>query len=327
MSNEKTVKLSDICHSKRIIAYVLLCVRVASKDSKGDSGMGQMLDGKALAIELRESIRGRVVEYRRKTGTCPVLAVIFVGEDPASYIYVRNKKNACVKAGIGHRIIRLSKSFSTHDVLWHIRKLNEDADVNGILVQLPLPAHIDPSVIIEAIDPAKDVDGLHPYNVGRLMNGVPNLVPCTPLGCIKLLERAHIDLEGKHVVVLGRSAIVGKPFAILALQNNATVTLAHSKTRNVQDLARQADVLVSAIGQAGLVRGDWIKEGATVLDVGITRHASLGKVMGDIAFDEVLPRALWVTPVPGGVGPMTIACLLENTLRAACIQNSVTLTE
>jgi methylenetetrahydrofolate dehydrogenase (NADP+)/methenyltetrahydrofolate cyclohydrolase len=231
-------------------------------------------------------------------------------------VYVRNTAKACDEAGMRGAVHRLPATVTQRELLARVGELGARDDVDGILVQLPLPRHIDESAVLEAIDPARDVDGFHPYNAGALLAGRPTLVPCTPLGCMRMLEHAGVSLDGARAVVIGRSNIVGKPMALLLLAKNATVTIAHSRTRDLAARCAEADVLVAAVGRAGLVRGDWVKPGAAVIDVGINRTAE-GKLTGDVNFEEARERASWITPVPGGVGPMTIACLLENTLRAA----------
>jgi len=272
----------------------------------------RILDGKALAAELRAKILAETAGL----GYRPGLAVVLVGDNAASAVYVRNKDAAARQAGLDARTIKLPAETSQAALLEVIAGLNADPDVDGILVQLPLPAHIEPRPVIEAIDPAKDVDGFHPLNVGRLADGLAVLAPCTPRGVLKLLEHAGVALSGARALVLGRSAIVGKPVASLLLAGNATVTIAHSRTRDVAEECRRADIVVAAIGRPEFVRGDWIKPGATVIDVGINRLAD-GRLVGDVATEECFGHAAAITPVPGGVGPMTIACLLENTLLAA----------
>jgi methylenetetrahydrofolate dehydrogenase (NADP+)/methenyltetrahydrofolate cyclohydrolase len=275
----------------------------------------RILDGRALAATLRDTIAARaaILPYR------PGLSVVLVGENPASAVYVRTKERQAAQAGLAAETIRLPADCGQAALLAVIVRLNADPAVDGILVQLPLPADIDPRAVIEAIDPAKDVDGFHPLNVGRLADGLDSLVPCTPLGVMRLLEHAGIGLVGARAVVLGRSALVGRPVAQLLTRADATVTLAHSRTRDLADECRRADVLVAAVGRAGMVRGDWIKPGATVIDVGINRGAD-GALVGDCAYAECLQRAGAITPVPGGVGPMTVACLLDNTLKAAALR-------
>lgn len=272
----------------------------------------RIIDGKAVAAALRAEIAARTAALPY----CPGLAVVLVGDDPASAVYVRNKDRAANAAGIAAQTIRLPATVAESDLLRVIARLNADDAVDGILVQLPLPPQIRARAVIEAIDPAKDVDGFHPLNIGRLHEGVPTLVPCTPLGIMKLLAAAGVALRGVRAVVLGRSAIVGKPTAALLTAADATVTIAHSRTRDLSAECRRAEVLVAAVGRAEMVRGDWIELGAVVIDVGINRLPD-GRLVGDVAFDEAVSVAGAITPVPGGVGPMTIACLLENTLRAA----------
>ena len=281
------------------------------------------IDGKAIAKKLRESIARHVDILVTDHKVLPGLAVVLVGEDPASMIYVNNKKKSAAKAGIRSFEYNLSKDTSQDELLELIQKLNEEKEVHGILVQLPLPKHIDADAILITIDPAKDVDGLHIENIGRLMAGMPGLVPCTPLGCIALIKSVEHNLTGLHAVVIGRSNLVGKPVAQLLLRENCTVTMAHSRTSNLPHICRQADILVSAVGKAKLVKGNWIKPGAIVIDVGINRTES-GKIVGDVDFDEASKVAGYITPVPGGAGPMTIACLLGNTVIAACRQNELT---
>ena len=278
--------------------------------------MGEILDGKALAEQLRTTVATQVVRFRERAGRVPGLEVVLVGDDPASQVYVRNKAKACEAAGMRGVLHRLAVTTSQSELLAKVAELNAREDVDGILVQLPLPKQIDADAVLDSIDASKDVDGFHPLNAGHLLAGRPGLVPCTPLGCMRLLDEAGVKLEGARAVVIGRSNIVGKPAALLLLQRHATVTIAHSKTRDLASICREADVLVAAVGRAEMVRGDWVKPGATVLDVGMNRNAE-GKLVGDVAFAETKENARWITPVPGGVGPMTIACLLENTLRAA----------
>ena len=278
--------------------------------------MGDILDGKALAERLRAIVAEQVVRFRERAGRVPGLEVVLVGEDPASQVYVRNKAKACEAAGMRGVLHRMAATTPQSELLAKVLELNAREDVDGILVQLPLPKQIEADVVLDAIDAAKDVDGFHPMNAGHLLAGRAGLVPCTPMGCMRLLDEAGVKLEGARAVVIGRSNIVGKPAALLLLQRNATVTIAHSKTRDLPAICREADVIVAAVGRAEMVRGDWVKPGATVLDVGMNRNAE-GKLVGDVAFAEAKERARWITPVPGGVGPMTIACLLENTLRAA----------
>ena len=275
----------------------------------------RIIDGKAVAQTLRTRLADRIATL----GFQPGLTVVLVGDDPASAVYVRSKDRAAAQAGIAARTIRLPVDTSETTLLALIGELNHDPAVHGILVQLPVPPQIRTQAVIDAIDPAKDVDGFHPLNVGRLANGTPTLVPCTPLGVMKLLAEAEVPVEGARAIVLGRSTIVGRPMAALLLAANATVTVAHSRTREIAAECRRADIVVAAIGRAHMVRGDWIKPGAVVIDVGINRLLD-GRLAGDAAFEECARVAGAITPVPGGVGPMTIACLLENTLTAALAQ-------
>jgi methylenetetrahydrofolate dehydrogenase (NADP+)/methenyltetrahydrofolate cyclohydrolase len=282
----------------------------------------RILDGKALAAELRAAVK-IVAEGLAARGVQPALAVVLVGEDPASQVYVRNKTKACQEAGVAVLDHKLPADTSEQALLELVARLNADPRVDGILVQLPLPKQIREARVIEAISADKDVDGFHPENVGRLWAGQPRFVPCTPLGIMRLIERAGLALAGAEAVVLGRSNIVGKPVAALLIAQSATVTVCHSRTRDLPARVRAADVVVAAIGKPELVRGDWIKPGAVVIDVGINRlpedHGGprAGKLVGDVEFAGASERASAITPVPGGVGPMTIACLVENTVRSA----------
>ncbi len=279
----------------------------------------QLIDGVAVAARLRRSITDRVTSLRNAHGRVPGLAVVLVGEDPASQVYVRNKGKATVEVGMRSIEHKLDASTSEADVLALVANLNADPQVDGILVQLPLPKQIQTDRVLQAIDPDKDVDGFHPINAGRLMTGQPGLVPCTPSGCMVLLKEALPTLTGLHAVVVGRSNIVGKPIAQLLLQADCTVTIAHSRTRDLPAVCRSADVLIAAVGKPEMIRGEWIKPGAVVIDVGINRIPTAegkSKLVGDVATQEALPVARAITPVPGGVGPMTIACLLDNTLTA-----------
>jgi methylenetetrahydrofolate dehydrogenase (NADP+)/methenyltetrahydrofolate cyclohydrolase len=282
----------------------------------------KVLDGKAIAAEVRAQVAEEVRRIAPKLGRQPGLAVVLVGQDPASEVYVRNKARSTVEAGMASFEHKLPADTSEAEVLALVQRLNADPAVDGILVQLPLPKQIDSTRVLNSVDPAKDVDGFHPMNAGRLATGLPALAPCTPVGCVILAKRAHPSLAGLEAVVLGRSNIVGKPLAQLLLAENATVTIAHSRTKDLAEVSRRADLLCVAIGKPEFVRGDWIKPGATVIDVGINRvpGSASGKtrIVGDVAYDEAAKVAGWITPVPGGVGPMTIACLLVNTLRAAC---------
>ena len=280
----------------------------------------RIIDGKALAALVRAEVAAGVAALQRERGTTPGLAVVLVGEDPASRVYVANKARATREAGMLSFEHKLPIGVEEAALLALIAELNGRADVHGILVQLPLPAHIDATKVLEAIHPGKDVDGFHPVNVGRLSSGVPALTPCTPTGCILLAKSVRPKLEGLEAVVIGRSNIVGKPMAQLLLAENCTVTIAHSRTRDLPEVARRADILIAATGRAEMVRGSWIKSGAIVIDVGIQRIAGAdgkSRLVGDVAFAEAAEVAAAITPVPGGVGPMTVACLLRNTLQAA----------
>lgn len=301
--------------------------------STAEPGADKRIDGKAFAAGLRERVARAVSTVSETHGFTPGLAVVLVGEDPASQVYVRNKGKQTVEIGMRSVEHRLDASTDQDTLLKLIADLNADDAVDGILVQLPLPEQIDAQAVLDAIEPAKDVDGFHVINAGRLATGGAALVPCTPLGCLLLLQDRLGDLSGKHAVVVGRSNIVGKPMAQLLLGANATVTIAHSRTADLPAMCRQADILVAAVGRPELVRGDWIKTGATVIDVGINRVPAPEKgdgktrLVGDVAFDEALAVAGAITPVPGGVGPMTIACLLRNTVEAACRRRGVTVPE
>lgn len=282
----------------------------------------RLIDGKAFAANLRGRVAETVSSFVKATGKKPGLAVVLVGDDPASQVYVGSKKKATVEAGMESFEHRLSASVTQAELIAMVEQLNADDAVDGILVQLPLPGHIDDKAVITAIDPAKDVDGFHVVNAGRLAVGEDAFVPCTPLGCLMLLKDCLGDLSGKNAVVIGRSNIVGKPMAQLLLAEDCTVTIAHSRTRDLPDVVRRADIVVAAVGRPEMVRGDWLKDDAVVIDVGINRlppadGATKGRLVGDVAFDEASDRASAITPVPGGVGPMTIACLLRNTVVAA----------
>ncbi len=279
-----------------------------------------IIDGKKIAAALRQEIAAGVEALKRDRGVTPGLAAVLVGDDPASQVYVRTKARATREAGMLSIEHRLPADTSGAALLALIAKLNAQEDVHGILVQLPLPAHIDTAEVIEAIDPRKDVDGFHPVNVGRLASGAPAIAPCTPTGCVLLAKSVQANLAGLEAVIIGRSNIVGKPMAQLLLAENCTVTIAHSRTRDLAGVVRRADLIVAAAGRQELVRGSWIKPGATVIDVGIQRVAAPGggtRLVGDVAFAEAAKVARAITPVPGGVGPMTVACLLRNTLQAA----------
>ncbi len=291
--------------------------------------MTEIIDGKAFAAELRARVATAVSSLESSHGLIPGLAVVLVGEDPASEVYVRNKGKQTVEVGMASFEHRLSDQTTEGELLVLIDQLNSDPTVHGILVQLPLPAQINTHAVINAIDPDKDVDGFHLINVGRLTTGESGLVPCTPLGCMMLL-RAHAgDLSGQNAVIVGRSNIVGKPMALLLLAAHCTVTVAHSRTKDLTDVCRQADILIAAVGRAEMIQGGWIKPGATVIDVGINRiDGENGKkrLVGDVEFASASAVAGAITPVPGGVGPMTIACLLRNTVQAACAANGVDFT-
>jgi len=290
--------------------------------------MGDVIDGKAFAAGLRARVGGQVAALTAAGGHRPGLAVVLVGADPASQVYVRHKVEATREAGMESFRTDLPAETSEADLLALIARLNVDDAVDGILVQLPLPPQIDADKVLLAIDPAKDVDGFHPINVGRLNAGMPALAPCTPTGCMMLLKDRLGDLSGLRALVLGRSNIVGKPMAALLLQANCTVTIAHSRTRDLAEECRRADILVAAVGKPRMVRGDWIKPGATVIDVGVNRIPTddgKTRLVGDVAFDEAVQVAGAITPVPGGVGPMTIAVLLHNTLVASCRRHGVDL--
>jgi methylenetetrahydrofolate dehydrogenase (NADP+)/methenyltetrahydrofolate cyclohydrolase len=280
----------------------------------------KIIDGKAAAAEVRARVAGIAAEFARTTGRQPGLATVLVGEDPASAVYVRSKGKATSEAGMASFSHKLPDTTSETDLLHLVDQLNRDDSVDGILVQLPLPPQIDASRVIAAIDPAKDVDGFHPMNAGRLATGLEALVPCTPYGCLYLLKQELGSIAGKEAVVIGRSNIVGKPMALLLIGESATVTVAHSRTRDLPDVVRRADIVVAAVGRPEMVKGDWIKPGATVIDVGINRvptEDSKSRLVGDVDFAGASERAGAITPVPGGVGPMTIAMLLRNTVVAA----------
>lgn len=278
--------------------------------------MATIIDGKAIALRVRQQVAEGVVRLRERSGITPGLAVVLVGDDPASQVYVRNKKQACAAAGIASFSHELPASTTTEELLERIAALNVDPSVHGILVQLPLPPHVDAQRVLHAIDPARDADGFHPYNVGMLQIGTPLMRPCTPWGVMELLSASGINPSGQMAVVLGRSNIVGKPMASMLLAADATVTVCHSRTRGLADVVRGADLVVAAIGKPRMIPGDWIRPGATVIDVGIHRLPE-GGLCGDVDFASAVERAGAITPVPGGVGPMTIAMLLKNTLVAA----------
>ena len=278
--------------------------------------MATIIDGKCISAEIRAEIAKKTLEFKGKYNTVPGLAVIIVGEDPASRVYVRNKHKACAEVGFYSEVHELPADATEQQVLDLIDRLNACANIHGILVQLPLPGHLDEQKILLRIKPEKDVDAFHPYNVGKIMIGDYNVLPCTPAGVMQLLSRSGVSASGKHCVVIGRSNIVGKPMAMLLLQDNGTVTVCHSRTPDLKAQTLQADILVSAVGRAGFVTADMVKPGAVVIDVGINRNAE-GKLCGDVDFGPVSEVASMITPVPGGVGPMTITMLLQNTLTAA----------
>jgi methylenetetrahydrofolate dehydrogenase (NADP+) / methenyltetrahydrofolate cyclohydrolase len=284
-------------------------------------GRATVIDGAAVAAALRQRAAEVAARLRSDIGTAPGLATVLVGDDPASQVYVRAKGRACAGSELTAFDIRLPTDISEARLVAEIEKLNHDERVDGVLVQLPLPRQIDPHRVVSTIDPAKDVDGFHPVNVGRLWSGLPTMVPCTPQGCLRLLGTVHPDLTGLNAVVLGRSNIVGKPLAALLIAADCTVTVIHSKTRDAREISRHADILIAAAGQPRMVNADWVKPGATVIDVGISPAADpegRNRIVGDADFASVSAVAGAITPVPGGVGPMTIACLLLNTLLAAC---------
>ena len=278
--------------------------------------MATIIDGKKVSEDLREDLKVQTEKFIEETGIQPHLVVVIVGNNPASMTYVRNKKRSCEAVGFKSTVIELADTITEADLLAQIDVLNQDDSVHGILVQLPLPKHINEDHIISAIDVKKDVDGFHPYQVGCLASGLDSLKPCTPAGVIELLKAYNIEIEGRHAVIIGRSHIVGKPLVQLLLEENATVTVCHSRTQNLSMLTQMADILIVAIGRPHFVTADMVKEGAVVVDVGINRLET-GKLVGDVDFDTVEPKASYITPVPGGVGPMTITMLLFNTLKAA----------
>ena len=280
--------------------------------------MAEIIDGKKISQEIKDELKEKVAAMHAQ-GQEVTLAVVLVGQDPASCVYVRNKKRACEYIGIRSLSYELAEDTSEEEVLALIDKLNGDKDVNGILVQLPLPKHMDEDKITRAIDPLKDVDGFHPQNVGALSIGLPGFVSCTPAGIIQLLKRSHIDMEGKHCVIVGRSNIVGKQMSLLMLRENATVTVTHSKTKDLASVTRQADILIVAIGKKQFITADYVKEGGVVIDVGMHRDEN-NHLCGDVAYDEVASHCSAITPVPGGVGPMTIAMLMHNCLESVDLQ-------
>jgi methylenetetrahydrofolate dehydrogenase (NADP+)/methenyltetrahydrofolate cyclohydrolase len=275
---------------------------------------GKIIDGKQIADFILVRVRTEVAEFKKK-GVVPKLVVIQVGDDPGSTIYVNRKKKTCLELGMDSEVKRFPVSITYEDLLNEIKKLNADRKVHGILVQLPLPEHLNHKKVLETVDPAKDVDGLHPYNQGKNLLGKECFQPATPRGIVTLLESVIPELEGKNVVVIGRSNIVGKPIAVMLLNRGCTVTICHSKTKELSDFTTRADILISAVGKPKLVKADMVKKGAVVIDVGISRLDN-GKLAGDVDFDEVIKKASWITPVPKGVGPMTIASLMENTIKA-----------
>ena len=279
-----------------------------------------IIDGKKIAEKLRVELKKKIIEFKATYKSVPGLTVILIGEDPASKIYVKNKQKYAKDIGINSEVIKYSDSVDEKTVLEKISELNKDKKISGILVQLPLPKHINKKKIIDAILPEKDVDGFHPVNVGNLSSGYESKVPCTPLGCILLLREVEKDLKGKHAVIIGRSNLNGKPMAQLLLKENCTVTITHSKTKDLKNECKRADIIVAAVGQPKLVKGDWVKKGAIVIDVGINQTAN--GLEGDVDFEEVSKVVKAITPVPGGVGPMTIACLLSNTIECFKRANS-----
>jgi len=285
------------------------------------SDVAKIIDGKAVAARVRQEVAVAVARLA-EAGIVPCLHVVLVGEDPASQVYVRNKGKACEEVGIRGVTHRLSAETTEEELLALLAGLNADPDVDGILVQLPVPKHINSDKVIDALDPARDVDGFHPFSLGMLMSDRPGVEPCTPAGCIRLIDETGIDLKGLHAVVIGRSLIVGKPMAQLLLRRHATVTICHSRTTNLPEVVRSADVVVAAVGKPRMVKGDWIREGAVVIDVGVNRTED-GKLVGDVDFEAASQKASWITPVPGGVGPMTIAFLMRNTVIAACLRRGV----
>lgn len=278
--------------------------------------MGKLISGKEVSAAIRQQIREEAQSLRENSGIQPGLAVILVGNDPASQIYVRNKQKACEEVGFHAFEYRLSENSTEEQLLDLIGVLNKDNKVHGILVQLPLPDHMDPQTVIYAISPEKDVDAFHPINVGKIMIGDYEFLPCTPAGVMELIDSTGVEISGKHCVVVGRSNIVGKPMAMLLLHRNATVTICHSRTKNLPEICASADILVSAVGKAHFITSGMVKEGAMVIDVGMN-HDENGKLCGDVDFAEVAPKTSYITPVPGGVGPMTITMLMKNTLHAA----------
>lgn len=277
--------------------------------------MAILIDGKAIAADVKAGVAERCAKLKEQ-GVEPALAVILVGEDPASQVYVRNKARACKACGMKSHVIRMSAETTQEELIAKIREINADDSIHGLLIQLPLPGHLDEAAALAEVDWKKDVDGFHLMNAGALLSGQATVLPCTPAGCIELLKRSGVEMKGANAVVIGRSNIVGKPMALLLLQENCTVTVCHSKTKNLSEITKNADILVAAIGRAKFVKADMIKPGAAVIDVGINRLED-GTLAGDVDFEEAEKVAGWITPVPGGVGPMTIAMLMENTVKAA----------
>ncbi|MBS5017335.1 MAG: bifunctional methylenetetrahydrofolate dehydrogenase/methenyltetrahydrofolate cyclohydrolase FolD [Eubacterium ventriosum] len=282
--------------------------------------MAKIIDGKQISLDIKNELKEKVAKYKEQ-GIEITLAVVKVGNDPASAVYVRNKEKACEYVGINSKTLALPEETTEEELLNVVKELNEDKNVNGILVQLPLPKHIDESKVLLTIDSTKDVDGFHPVNVGKMVIGEDTFLPCTPAGIIEMIKRTDIDIEGKECVVIGRSNIVGKPMAMLMLKENATVTIAHSRTKDLKEVTKRADIIVAAIGKAKFVTADYVKEGAVVIDVGINRLENK-KLCGDVEFESAEKVAGAITPVPGGVGPMTIAMLMKNTVKAAILNKS-----
>jgi methylenetetrahydrofolate dehydrogenase (NADP+)/methenyltetrahydrofolate cyclohydrolase len=280
--------------------------------------MAIIMDGNRISRDVRNHVTSEALRLKQNRGIVPGLAVILVGEDAASRIYIKRKENACKEVGFLSREFRLPHDTTQQEVLQIIRDLNQDQSIHGILVQLPLPGHINPAAVIETIDPCKDVDGFHPWNMGRLMTGNPCHVACTPCGILKMMDHHGIEIEGREAVIVGRSNIVGKPLALLLLNRHATVTICHSRTKNLSEVTKRADILIAAAGRPEMIKGGMVRDGAIVIDVGINRLDG-GRLVGDVAFAEVAEKASHITPVPGGVGPMTIAMLLVNTLKAASL--------
>ncbi|WP_408071077.1 bifunctional methylenetetrahydrofolate dehydrogenase/methenyltetrahydrofolate cyclohydrolase FolD [Butyrivibrio sp. JL13D10] len=277
----------------------------------------KIIDGKVISQQVKDEVREKTAQLKEKTGIEVCLAVILVGSDPASQVYVRNKKRACEYVGFKSLSYELPEETTQEELLELIQKLNEDDSVHGILVQMPVPKHIDEKTVIDAISPKKDVDGFHPMNVGALCIGEKGFVSCTPAGIIQLLKRSDIDISGKECVIVGRSNIVGKPMALLMLRENATVTVAHSRTTDLKAVCKRADILIAAVGKPKMITEDYVKDGAVIIDVGINRNSETGKLCGDVDYENVAPKCSAITPVPGGVGPMTIAMLMNNCLESA----------